>query len=139
MKTNSSARPSGRPRSFDTGKALDRAVDVFWRKGYEGASLSDLTKAMGINRPSLYAAFGDKEQLFRKVLDRYDAGPASYASAALQEPTSRAVVEHLLYGTADLLTSPGNPHGCLWVQGALACGNGAEYDYPLAPEFSSGA
>jgi AcrR family transcriptional regulator len=119
------SRPTGRPRSFDPDKALDRALDVFWRKGYEGASLADLTKAMHINRPSLYAAFGDKEKLFRKVLDRYAEGPASYSEAALREPTSRAVVERLLYGTADLLTSPGNPHGCLWVQGALACGNSA--------------
>jgi AcrR family transcriptional regulator len=118
-------KAAGRPRSFDTGKALDRAVEVFWRKGYEGASLADLTKAMGINRPSLYAAFGDKDKLFRKVLDRYAEGPASYSSSALEEPTSRWVVERLLYGTADLLTSPGNPHGCLLVQGALACGNDA--------------
>src|ERR1700692_1140561 len=126
VKTNTSAKPAGRPRSFDTGKALDRALDVFWRKGYEGASLSDLTKAMGINRPSLYAAFGDKEKLFRKVLDRYAEGPASFSYAALQEPTSRAFIERLLYGTADLLTSQQNPHGCLWVQGALACGNAAD-------------
>jgi AcrR family transcriptional regulator len=126
MKTKRPPRPAGRPRSFDTGKVLDRALNVFWRKGYEGASLSDLTKAMGINRPSLYAAFGDKEKLFRKVLDRYAEGPASFSEAALQESTSRAVVERLLYGTADLLTSPQNPHGCLWVQGALACGNSAD-------------
>jgi AcrR family transcriptional regulator len=126
VKTKRPSRPAGRPRSFDTGKALDRALNVFWRTGYEGASLSDLTKAMGINRPSLYAAFGDKEKLFRKVLDRYAEGPASFSEAALQESTSRAVVERLLYGTADLLTSPQNPHGCLWVQGALACGNGAD-------------
>jgi len=126
MNKKSRSKAAGRPRSFDTGKALDRAVDVFWRKGYEGASLSDLTKAMGINRPSLYAAFGDKEKLFRKVLDRYAEGPASYSSAALQEPTSRAVVEHLLHGTADVLTSPGSPRGCLLVQGALTCGNGAD-------------
>src|SRR6202023_2321022 len=120
MGKKSPSKAVGRPRSFDTGKALDRAVDVFWRKGYEGASLSDLTQAMGINRPSLYAAFGDKEKLFRKVLDRYAEGPASYSSAALQEATSRAVVERLLYGTADVLTSPGSPRGCLLVQGALA-------------------
>src|SRR6202047_772754 len=119
-------KAAGRPRSFDAGKALDRAVEVFWRKGYEGASLSDLTKAMGINRPSLYAAFGDKDKLFRKVLDRYAEGPASYSRAALQEATSRAVVERLLYGTADVLTSPGSPRGCLLVQGALVCGNGAD-------------
>src|SRR3984893_3291314 len=126
MGKKSPSKAVGRPRSFDTGKALDRAVDVFLRKGYEGASLSDLTKAMGINRPSLYAAFGDKEKLFRKVLDRYAEGPASHSRAALQEPTSRAVVERLLYGTADMLTSEANPRGCLWVQGALACGNSAD-------------
>jgi AcrR family transcriptional regulator len=119
-------KPTGRPLSFDPHKALDRALDVFWRKGYEGASLSDLTKAMRINRPSLYAAFGDKEKLFRKVLDHYAAGPASHSRAALQEPTSRAVVERLLYGTADMLTSGATSRGCLWVQGALACGNGAD-------------
>jgi AcrR family transcriptional regulator len=118
--------PTGRPLSFDPDEALDRALDVFWRKGYEGASLSDLTKAMHINRPSLYATFGDKENLFRKVLDHYADGPASHSRAALQEPTSRAVVERLLYGTADMLTSEANPRGCLWVQGALACGNGAD-------------
>ena len=134
MKTNTSAKPAGRPRSFDTSRALDRALDVFWRKGYEGASLSDLTKAMGINRPSLYAAFGDKENLFRRVLDHYAEGPASYSYAALAEPTSRAVVERLLYGTAEMLTAPRNPHGCLWVQGALACGNGAD---PVRKELIS--
>jgi AcrR family transcriptional regulator len=126
VKTSTSPKALGRPRSFDTGKALDRALDVFWRKGYEGASLSDLTKAMRINRPSLYAAFGDKEKLFRKVLNRYAEGPASFSYAALGEPTSRAVVERLLYGTADMLTSRQNPHGCLWVQGALACGNNTD-------------
>ncbi len=67
----------GRPRVFDVDEALDRALRVFWRKGYEGASLSDLTKAMRINRPSLYAAFGNKEALFRRALDRYAEGPAA--------------------------------------------------------------
>ena len=119
------SRSTGRPLSFDPDKSLDRALDVFWRKGYEGASLADLTKAMDINKPSLYAAFGDKEKLFRKVLDRYAEGPASDSSAALREPTSRAVVERLLYGTADRLTAPSSPRGCLLVQGALACANGA--------------
>ena len=63
----------GRPRAFDMDQALDRALDVFWRKGYEGASICDLTAAMGINPPSLYAAFDNKEGLFRKALDRYAA------------------------------------------------------------------
>ncbi|PYX12417.1 MAG: TetR family transcriptional regulator [Acidobacteria bacterium] len=111
----------GRPRSFDLNKALDRALHLFWRKGYEGTSLSDLTKTMGINRPSLYAAFGDKEALFRKALERYRGGPAAYTQEALNETTARAVVERLLRGAADLTTAPRNPGGCLTVQGALAC------------------
>jgi AcrR family transcriptional regulator len=117
--------PRGRPRAFDAEKALDCALDVFWRKGYEGASLPDLTKAMGINRPSLYAAFGNKEELFRKVLARYVAGPASYVAQALQQPTARKVVESLLYGEIELLTNPKHPRGCLAVQSALACGEAA--------------
>jgi AcrR family transcriptional regulator len=118
--------PRGRPREFDVDQALDRALKVFWRKGFEGASLADLTKAMGINRPSLYAAFGSKGELFKKALDRYVAGPASYVREALNEPTARAVVERLLNESVDLLTHPRNPHGCLMVQGALACGAAAE-------------
>jgi AcrR family transcriptional regulator len=118
--------PRGRPREFDVKKALDHALRVFWRKGYEGASLLDLTKAMGINRPSLYAAFGSKEELFRKALDRYAAGPAAYVRDALNKPTARAVAERLLGGSIDLLTNPRNPRGCLLVQGALACGETGE-------------
>jgi AcrR family transcriptional regulator len=116
----------GRPREFDTEEAVDRALEVFWRCGYEGTSIPDLTAAMGINRPSLYAAFGNKESLFRRVLDRYAAGPAAYVREALDEPTARAVAERLLAGTVDMLTDQGNPRGCLVVQGALACGEAAE-------------
>ena len=122
MRRNKSSGRLGRPRSFDIDGALDRALLVFWRKGYEGASLSDLTKAVGVNRPSLYAAFGDKEALFRKALDRYLNGPAAYTQEALNEPTARAVIERLLRGAADLNTAQRNPGGCLTVQGALACG-----------------
>jgi AcrR family transcriptional regulator len=116
----------GRPREFDVEQALERALEVFWRKGYEGTSLSDLTEAMGINRPSLYAAFGSKEGLFRKALDRYAEGPAAYVGQALNEPTARAVAERLLGGAADRLTDPGNPRGCLAVQAALVCGETAD-------------
>jgi AcrR family transcriptional regulator len=121
-----SSRRTGRPRSFDIDRALDRVLQVFWRKGYEGTSLSDLTKAARVNRPSLYAAFGDKETLFRKALDRYLTGPAAYTQEALKEPTARAVVERLLRGAADLNTAPRNPGGCLTVQGALACGDAGD-------------
>ena len=113
---------TGRPREFDADKALDRALKVFWRKGFEGASLADLTKAMRINRPSLYAAFGNKESLFRKAVDRYQAQQACYFQKALDAPTARAAMEQLLQGTIDVLTKPGNPGGCLLVQGAL-CGD----------------
>jgi len=124
----------GRPRAFDVDEALDQALKVFWRKGYEGASLPDLTRAMGINRPSLYAAFGNKEALFRKALDRYDDGPAAYVREALEEPTARAVVEALLRGAVDLLSCPRNPHGCLMVQGALSCGSTAN---PIRRELAT--
>jgi AcrR family transcriptional regulator len=107
-------------------KALDAAMQVFWRNGYEGASLSDLTQAMGINRPSLYAAFGDKGTLFRKALDRYAEGPAAYMREALKQPTARAVTQQLLRGAADLLTDRQHPSGCLMVQGALVCGEAAD-------------
>jgi len=115
---------SGRPREFDTEKALRRAMQVFWRKGYIGASLSDLTEAMRINRPSLYAAFGNKEELFRKVLDLYFKEPSAYARESLQKPTARAVVEHLLYGAINMLTGRKSPSTCMWVNCALSSGGG---------------
>src|SRR5213594_2671193 len=104
QKKRNSAMPKGRPREFDIEKALDRAMEVFWRKGYEGASLPDLTKAMGINRPSMYAAFGNKEALFRRALDRYAQGPAHYVSDALNAPTAREAIERLFFGVIDLVT-----------------------------------
>src|ERR1700689_5228497 len=113
----------GRPRAFDADRALDRALQIFWRNGYEGASLPTLTKAMGINRPSLYAAFGNKESLFRKAIECYIAGPACHVREALEQPTARAVVERFLRGGIDLITDSRNPRGCLIVQGALACGD----------------
>ncbi|ABD08001.1 transcriptional regulator, TetR family [Rhodopseudomonas palustris HaA2] len=115
----------GRPREFDVDKALDLALHVFWRKGYEGTSMSDLTEAMGITKPSLYAAFGNKEDLFRKAFDRYVDGPGGYFQAGLLQPTARKVVEHILYGAVEAMTDPNNP-GCLAVQGALCCGEAAE-------------
>lgn len=126
MKGTAAPAKIGRPRTFDVDLALDRALHVFWRKGYQGASLSDLTKAMRINRPSLYAAFGNKETLFRKTLDRYSKGPTAFSHDALRAPTARAVVERLLGGTIDLLTNRRTPRGCLFVQSALACGDAAD-------------
>jgi AcrR family transcriptional regulator len=100
-------------------------MHVFWAKGYEGASLSDLTRAMRINRPSLYAAFGNKEELFRKVLDRYVDGPLAYFGEALAAPKARDVIEQILFGAARMAGDPRLPAGCLMVQGALAVGKAA--------------
>jgi len=132
MKRKHPISTSGRPRAFDTEEALDSAMEVFWRKGYLGTSLSDLTDAMGINRPSLYAAFGNKKSLFRKVLERYSKGPSVYLSEALREPTARAVIGRLFQGVVDLLTDSQTPTTCLWVHGALSCG-----DDPLREEFAA--
>lgn len=116
----------GRPREFDLDQALENALHVFWEKGYEGASMAELTEAMGITKPSLYAAFGNKEELFRKALDRYLDGPAGYTKLALRQSTARAVVEALLYGEVDAVTDPECPAGCLSVNGALTGGVTAE-------------
>ncbi|HEY6970515.1 MAG TPA: TetR/AcrR family transcriptional regulator [Candidatus Angelobacter sp.] len=126
MKKHKQNGRQGRPRSFDLDQALTAALHVFWRKGYEGATLSDLTRAMRINRPSMYAAFGDKEHLFRKVLDRYDQEATAFMTEAMDEPTARRVVERLLSGAAKKLASPQGPRGCLNVQGALVCGDEAK-------------
>jgi AcrR family transcriptional regulator len=113
----------GRPREFDTDAALEKAMRLFWAKSYEGTSVADLTKTLGISRPSLYAAFGDKQSLFRAALERYAAGPAGYVAAALAKPTAREVAEQLLRGAADLQASSRNPGGCLTVSGAIASGD----------------
>ena len=123
MKSDTAAARPGRPRAFDPDAALERAMHVFWAKGYEGASLSNLTRAMRINRPSLYAAFGNKEQLFGKVLDRYMDGPVAYFGKALAAPKARDVVEEIFLGTVRMADDPTVPAGCLMVQGALACGD----------------
>ena len=125
MKSETIAAQPGRPRAFDPDTALERAMHVFWAKGYEGASLSDLTRAMRINRPSLYAAFGNKEELFRKVLDRYVNGPLAYFGKALAVPKARDVIEQIFFGAARMAGDPRFPSGCLMVQGALAVGNAA--------------
>jgi len=98
---------------------------VFWQKGYEGASLTDLTRAMGINRPSLYAAFGDKETLFRRAIDRYATMTLEFMEGPPGKTTSRAYAEGLLRGAADWHTDPRTPRGCLMVVGALAVGGAA--------------
>ena len=115
----------GRPKEFDPGEALEAALDVFWRKGFDGASLTDLTEAMGITRPSLYAEFGNKEQLFRRALEQYPATGLAFSERARGEPTSRLVAERLLFGAADAQTDGVHPAGCLATNGMVACSDAA--------------
>ncbi|HUO28807.1 MAG TPA: TetR/AcrR family transcriptional regulator [Bryobacteraceae bacterium] len=116
----------GRPRGFDEDAALEAALRVFWENSYEGATLADLTAAMGINRSSMYATFGDKEALFRRVIGRYRAGQMGYFREALAAPTAHAAIRALLTMTVAFLAEPGHPKGCLTITGALACGPEAE-------------
>lgn len=116
----------GRPREFCVDKALAAALGVFWSKGYEGASMSDLTEAMGITKPSLYAAFGNKEALFHKALELYESEKLEYMREALRQPTARAVAERLMRGAIDAQMSSCDPKGCLGVISATACGAEAE-------------
>lgn len=116
----------GRPREFCVDKALDAALCVFWRKGYEGTSYADLTQATGVERPALYAAFGNKEALFRRALARYDERYVDYFPEALQCPTARAVAARVLRGAVDLSTRYPDHLGCFGVNGVLAGSDEAE-------------
>lgn len=116
---------AGRPRNFCKNEALDKALGVFWRQGFEGASISDLTDAMGINPPSLYAAFGNKEQLFRQALDRYSEVSAARRAEALGAASAREAIETYLRGVVLHLTDRSSPAGCLYVQGIAGAGEHA--------------
>jgi AcrR family transcriptional regulator len=116
------AKPRGRPRSFDREQALERAMQVFWKQGYEATSIHDLTRAMGINPPSLYAAFGDKERLFMEAVERYqrECGPA--VSCILDEaPSARGAMERLLTESAGQMAHSGDPRGCMLITSATNC------------------
>jgi len=120
-------KPRGRPLSFDRDAALETAMHVFWERGYEAASISDLTSAMGITPPSLYTAFGDKEQLFLEAIERYALGYGSAGARALQEePSARAAIERWLLEAANELTQPCHPRGCMVVMAATNCSAAAE-------------
>ena len=112
----------GRPRGFDEQQALDAALAVFWRNGYQAASMADLTQAMGISKPSLYAAFGKKEQLFLAALQRYrDQQVIKHAQALAAEPDLRRAMRAFLRSVAGMLTAAELPGGCMVVNSAVAC------------------
>ncbi len=137
----------GRPRVFDMDEALDKALEIFWKRGYEGASIGELSEKLNINKPSLYAAFGNKEELFKKALSKYTAGPVSFIREVIKEPTALKVTEAFLYKSAEFLTDPQHPKGCMIVQAALSStensdlikdlliGYRAEYERFLAERF----
>ncbi|MGW1467991.1 TetR/AcrR family transcriptional regulator [Streptomyces sp. NPDC002308] len=112
----------GRPRSFDREAALHTAMLLFWERGYETASTNELSAAMGINPPSLYAAFTNKEQLFREAIGLYERTEARSARNAMEAaPTAREAVAALLHRSVDQFTAEGKPRGCMIVQAATHC------------------
>ncbi|MFB9516351.1 TetR/AcrR family transcriptional regulator [Streptomyces purpureus] len=116
-------RQRGRPRSFDRDAALEKATLVFWEHGYETTSVADLTRAIGIGAPSLYAAFGDKKALFGEVVEAYAERYGSFGARALaEEPTARAGMARLLRESAAEFTDPAHPFGCLMIAAAINCG-----------------
>ena len=125
MKSVKQTASAGRPREFDVDVALDRAMHLFWTKGYEGTSLTDLTEAMGINRPSIYSTYGNKEELFKKAFAHYREQQGQVGRCALEMPTAREGVELLLYSAADSLSCPKHP-GCFSVVAGLACSEEAD-------------
>lgn len=112
---------TGRPISFDKDKALEAAMLLFWKRGFEGASMADLTQAMGLSPSSIYAAFGDKQALFSLAVRRYVDSRAQYATKALQEPTLEKVIRALFANTVAFLTAPGHPPTCMTLAGAVGC------------------
>jgi AcrR family transcriptional regulator len=120
---NDMSAERGRPRNFDENAVLDNALEVFWRHGFQGASLAELTEAMGLSKPSLYAAFGDKESLYLKTLTRYaDVQIAKHAAVLEAEPDGRRAVESYLRSMAVMLTDPDLPGGCFIINGTADCG-----------------
>lgn len=119
---NKIKRSPGRPRTFDRAEALEAALLLFWRNGYEGTSIAQLTEALGITPPSLYAAFGSKDQLYREVLDLYLSTHGDFIAKALTEQgLSRNAIERMLKEAAKRFTQAEAPHGCLVASGVLRC------------------
>jgi len=113
---------TGRPISFDKDAALEAAMLLFWKRGYEGTSMADLTQVMGLNPSSIYAAFGDKHALFSLAVKRYIDSRAQYAIKPLEEPTLARVIRGLFYNTVMFLSTPGHPPNCMSLAGAMGCG-----------------
>jgi AcrR family transcriptional regulator len=121
-KATTTSRPRGRPRGFDRDYVLDRAMYLFWERGYETTSVSELTEAMGITPPTLYSFFGDKKRLFLEAVDRYQSGPGCFGEKALtEEPTAERSMRRLLLDAVASFSNPKGPKGCIVVLGATNC------------------
>jgi TetR/AcrR family transcriptional regulator, copper-responsive repressor len=121
-KATAPSRSRGRPRGFDRDEVLDRAMRLFWERGYEATSVSELTEIMGITPPTLYRFFGDKKRLFLEAVDRYQSGPGCFAIKAFtEEPTAERSVRRLLMESLVSFSNPKGPKGCLVVLGATNC------------------
>jgi AcrR family transcriptional regulator len=119
-------KPRGRPRSFDREAALAAAMEVFWEKGFEAASISELCSAMGLNPPSLYSAFGDKEKLFLEAVERYSSRNNESCPYG-EEPTARGAVEKMLaYAAHEFTESREHPRGCLMMMASTTAANSSE-------------
>ena len=116
----------GRPRNFDKAEALDAALELFWKHGYEGTSMAMLTESIGVNVASLYAAFGNKESLFVQCVERYSELNGDLYHESLKKKTAREVACSILEGEVELVTRRGTPNGCLMIQGALTTSPAAE-------------
>lgn len=121
MTTASAKRNPGRPREFDEDKALDAALLMFWEKGYDATSLSDLTEAMGISRPSMYSTLGNKEKLFKLALERYSLRNAKLFDECLSLPTAKEGIETLLREAVKIFADSKNPGGCMGIQSVVTC------------------
>ena len=116
----------GRPRNFDKAEALDAALELFWKHGYEGTSMAMLIESIGVNVASLYAAFGNKESLFAQCVERYSELNGDLYHESLKKKTARDVSHSILEGEVELVTRRGTPDGCLMIQGALTTSPDAE-------------
>ena len=114
-------RRLGRPIGFDRDVALEAAMLLFWERGFEGTSMADLTRAMGLSASSIYAAYGDKHSLFDHAVQRYLQTRAQYATDALAQPTLEEVIRALFRNTVSFLTDLGHPPTCMSLAGAMGC------------------
>jgi len=128
-------RGRGRPKCFDPEAALEKAMMLFWDRGYEGTSMDDLSAAMGISPSSIYATYGDKQRLFQAALDRYREGPGAYTAAILDKaPSAYAAIEEVLMTAADELTRAGRPAGCMLANAVTHCAPQTEHLQQLIAE-----